>query len=132
MLTKSVEEMKQLLDEIYRDSVNTRMQGQTVGYQTSLPTRPFTIPVRPNNPRLPNASPGPAGLRHMRGYAYGSVPFQEHVYSLRLGNVCAKIRNCGMIPGYPSDRTLNQDLTEWQSGIPVCEAVLTESYKMLK
>ena len=65
----------------------------------------------------------------MSGYAYGSVPV---LYSLGLRNVCAEIKNCGMIPGYPSDRTLNQDFTEQQSGSPVCEAVLTESYKMLK
>ena len=96
-------------------------------YQASLPTRPFTIPLHPNNPRLSNASPGPAGLCHMSGYAYGSVPFQQkHVYSLGLRNVCAEIRNCGMIPGYPSDRTFNQDFTEQQSGSPVCEALSTD------
>ena len=115
MLTKSVEEMKQLLDEIYRDSVNTRMQGQAIGYQASLPPRPLTIPLHPNYPRLPNVSPGRAGLRHTRCYAYGSVPFQEHVYSLGLRNVCAEIGYYGMIPGYPGDRTLNQDFTEQQS-----------------
>ena len=41
MLTKSEEEMKQILDKIYRNNVHTRMQSQSEGFQTSLPHKPY-------------------------------------------------------------------------------------------
>ena len=129
MLTKSVEEMKQLLDEIYRDSVQTRMQGHAAGYQTSLPPRPFTLPVHPNYPRLPT---GRAGMRHISGYAYGTLSPHELGYTLGIRNVCAEFGNCGLMPNHSSDRISNEIFTTQHSGSPVCDTALSESYKMLK
>ena len=81
MLTKSVEEMKQLLDEIYRDIVHNRAQGQAMGYQASLPPRPFSVPL---HPRLPNGHSWRSGLRHMSGNAYEVLPSQEHGCSMGI------------------------------------------------
>ena len=130
MLTKSVEEMKQLLDEIYRDSVQTRMHGHAAGYQASLPPRPpFTLPVHPNYPRL---SSGRAGIRHISGYAYGTLHPQELGYTLGIRNVCAEIGNCGLMQSHSNDRISNQHFTTPHSGSPICDTALSESYKMLK
>ena len=129
MLTKSVEEMKQLLDEIYRDSVQTRMKGHAAGYQALLP-RPFKLPVHdPYYPRLPG---GRAGMRQISGYAYGTVHPQELGYTFGIRNVGAEIGNCGLVQSHPSDRISNQHFTTQHSGSPVCDTALSESYKMLK
>ena len=129
MLTKSIEEMKQLLDEIYRDSVQTRMQGHAAGYPTSLPSRPFAVPMHSNYSRMPN---GRAGMRHISGYTFGNLPFQELGHTLGIRNVCAEFGNCGVMQSNPSVTITNQHFTTQNSGSPVCDAALSESYKMLK
>ena len=118
MLTKSVEEMKQLLDEIYRDSVHTRIQGQTMGYQALLPSRPFSVPL---NPRLPNGHSWRSGFRHMTGYAHEVLPSQGYGFSTGIRSGCDEVGNSRMIPKYPSDRALNQHFTAQHSGRSVCE-----------
>ena len=50
MLTKSVEEMKQLLDEIYRDSVNTRMQGHWL--PSIVASKTVYNPITPKLPTI--------------------------------------------------------------------------------
>ena len=129
MLTKSVEEMKQLLDEIYRDSVYNRVQGQAMGYQASLPPRPFSVPL---HPRLPNGHSWRSGLRHMSGYAHEVLPSQEHGFSMGIRSMCGEIGNYRMIPIYHSDTALNQHCTAQHSGSSICETAMTEPYKMLK
>ena len=128
MLTKSVEEMKQLLGEIYRNSIQTRMQSQPACFQTSLPHRPY-IPTNHGYPRLPNSC---ASLQSISGNPHVNLRSPEHGYPWGIRNICTELGNCGLMPDHSSHRMSNQHFTTESSGGGVCNTALTDSYKMLR
>ena len=124
MLTKSVEEMKQLLDDIYRNNVQTRMQSQSVGFQTSLPHRPY-IPTNHGHPRLTNAG---TSLQSINGNPYANLRSTEHGYPWGIRTIYTELGNCGLMPDHSSYRIFTTE----SSGGAVRDTALTGSYKMLR
>ena len=98
MLTKSVEEMKQLLDEIYRSSVQTRFQNNSGGFQVSVPYRPYMLPLNYGYARVHNAS---ANMQPSHGNCYGQTDVQEQGCSWSIRNACPTDLNpYGILPNH--------------------------------
>lgn len=95
MLTKTVMELKQLLDDIYRNSVNSRLQNNAVGFSQSMTCRPCNVPL---NYWYQGVSNGSVTLQQRPENFYGHTVAREERYSRGARNMGSEL-GCGLVPG---------------------------------
>ena len=126
MLTKSVEEMKQLLDEIYRNSINTRFQSGG-GFHNPLPCRPYSYPLNYGLVRTPNAGAG-YQRTHANGqhFYHGHGQGQPHLWDIR--NAYAEYNTCDAISNSARQRLAYKHSAREHVGVVSADSSISNHY----